>query len=56
MNENKINQLINMGYRSQVSCPYTQLNTIDLCTFTLITIEVESKEQVNSNKITGLLY
>ena len=37
--------------------PYTQLNTIDLCTFTFITNDVESKEQVNSNnKITGLLH
>ena len=30
--------------------PYTQLNTIELCTFTFITNDVESKEQVNSKQ------
>jgi len=36
--------------------PYTQLNTIDLCTITFITDDTASRKQVNSHMITGLLY
>ena len=36
--------------------PYTQLNTIDLCTFTFITDDTASRKQVNSHMITELLY
>ena len=36
--------------------PYTQLNAIDLCTFTFITDDTACRKQVNSHMITGLLY
>ena len=36
--------------------PYTQLNTIYLCTFTFITDDTACRKQVNSHMITGLLY
>ena len=36
--------------------PYTQLNTIDLCTFTFITDDTASRKQVNSHMITELLH
>ena len=42
---------MNMRY-TQISgfMPYTQLNTIDLCTFTFITDDKECRKQVNSKQ------
>ena len=42
-------RLLSLGYRSQVWCPYTLLNTIDLCTSPLLLYEVGSMEQVTSD-------
>ena len=44
-----IHIILSLGYRSQVWCPYTLLNTIDLCTSPLLLYEVRSKEQVTSD-------